>query len=128
VLQEVGKRLDDWLRSQGAQIARLGGDELAIVTARLLDENDVGRLCQDVGQVLRHRFPRRAQLRSRPASASPVTRTMARASPDLLRCADIAMYQAKKAATLDFIARSAEDDTYTLERLPCAHPPGAGDP
>jgi predicted signal transduction protein with EAL and GGDEF domain len=49
VLQEVGKRLDDWLRSQGAQIARLGGDD-GHRHRRPLDENDVGRLCQDVGR------------------------------------------------------------------------------
>ncbi|WP_374439199.1 putative bifunctional diguanylate cyclase/phosphodiesterase [Pseudomonas panipatensis] len=117
VLQEVGKRLDDWLRSQGAQIARLGGDEMAIVTARPLDENDVGRLCQDVGQVLRQPLSAAGVQLEISASIGVASYPEHGESPaDLLRCADIAMYQAKNSRR-DFIVYQRSDDTYTLERL-----------
>lgn len=117
VLQELGQRLGDWLHAHQAVIARLGGDEMAIVSADLLDEVAVSSLCQGVGNVLRQ-----------PLSVGGIQLELSASigvacypengdnAGDLLRCADIAMYQAKHGRH-DFLLYHRGDDNYTPERL-----------
>ncbi|MDF3933760.1 bifunctional diguanylate cyclase/phosphodiesterase [Pseudomonas citronellolis] len=117
VLQDVGARLSAWLHTQSAEIARLGGDEMAIVTAGPCDELAITGLCLGVGQVLRQ-----------PLSAGGIPLELSASigvasypehgggHGDLLRCADIAMYQAKNDRR-DFLLYQRSDDNYTPERL-----------
>lgn len=117
VLQEVGKRLGAWLHSQDAEIARLGGDEMAIVTANLLDEIAITGLCRGVGQVLQQPLSVGDIQLELAASIGVASYPEHGASPgDLLRCADIAMYQAKNGRR-DFVLYQRCDDNYTPERL-----------
>lgn len=117
VLQEVGKRLGGWLRTQDADIARLGGDEMAIVTSHLLDEVAITGLCQGVGQVLGQPLLAGGIQIELAASIGVASYPEHGDNPgDLLRCADIAMYQAKNGRR-DFVLYQRCDDNYTPERL-----------
>ncbi|MCY1272541.1 diguanylate cyclase (GGDEF) domain protein [compost metagenome] len=117
VLQEIGERLGAWLHGQGARIARLGGDEMAIVSADLLDEIAVTSLCQGVSQVLRQPLSVGGIQLELSASIGVACFPEHGAAPgDLLRCADIAMYQAKHGRQ-DFLIYHHSGDNYTPERL-----------
>ncbi|MBM7062840.1 EAL domain-containing protein [Pseudomonas sp. UL073] len=117
VLQELGRRLGDWLVAHDAVIARLGGDEMAIVSTDMRDEIAVGQLCQGVSEVLRQPLSVGGiQLELSASIGVACYPEHADNAGDLLRCADIAMYQAKHGRR-DYLLYHRSGDNYTPERL-----------
>ncbi|MGL4316201.1 MAG: bifunctional diguanylate cyclase/phosphodiesterase [Pseudomonas sp.] len=117
VLTELGERLQDWLGAQNASVARLGGDEMAIVSAHLADQTALHSLCSGVAQVI-----------ARPLQVGGIHLELSASigvaqfpehgtsAGDLLRCADIAMYQAKRERR-EYALYQRSADNYTPERL-----------
>ncbi len=97
LVQEVGERLRSLLRETDT-VARIGGDEFAIVQVSPKGEADVRRLCERIISVIRKPFiigDREARV-GVSIGAVFATKDMAEAS-ELLRKADITMYRAKAA-------------------------------
>jgi diguanylate cyclase (GGDEF)-like protein len=97
LVQEVGDRLRSLLRETDT-VARIGGDEFAIVQVSPKGEADVRRLCERIIAVIRKPFlinDREARV-GVSIGAVFAAKGVAEAS-DLLRKADITMYRAKAA-------------------------------
>jgi diguanylate cyclase (GGDEF)-like protein len=97
LVQEVGDRLRSLLRETDT-VARIGGDEFAIVQVSPKGEADVRRLCERIIQVIGRPFiigDREARV-GVSIGAVFASREVAEAS-ELLRKADITMYRAKAA-------------------------------
>jgi diguanylate cyclase (GGDEF)-like protein len=95
-LQEVARRLRHFVRSADL-VARLGGDEFGIVLTRLDCVDTMRRLAERIIEELSRPFEWEG--RSWPLTCSIGLTTFpadARNAEDLQRCADLAMYQAKK--------------------------------
>jgi len=95
LVQEVGERLRSLLRETDT-VARIGGDEFAIVQVSPKGEADVRRLCERIIAVIRKPFiiaDREARV-GVSIGAVFATKEVAEAS-ELLRKADITMYRAK---------------------------------
>ncbi|MFT0516809.1 EAL domain-containing protein [Pseudomonas faucium] len=95
VLQEVAARLRDTTRDVDL-VARLGGDEFVLVLAGVDNRHEVDRLCQRLIELLRQPIPFEDQALHVGASIGIAqTRTQGFDAGELIRCADIALYQAK---------------------------------
>ena len=97
LVQEVGERLRSLLRETDT-VARIGGDEFAIVQVSPKGEADVRRLCERIISVIRQPFiigDREARV-GVSIGAVFASKEVAEAS-ELLRKADITMYRAKAA-------------------------------
>ena len=97
LVQEVGERLRSLLRETDT-VARIGGDEFAIVQVSPKGEVDVRRLCERIIAVIREPFmigEREARV-GVSIGAVFATKEISEAS-ELLRKADITMYRAKAA-------------------------------
>ncbi len=97
LVQEVGERLRSLLRETDT-VARIGGDEFAIVQVSPKGEADVRRLCERIIAVIRKPFiigEREARV-GVSIGAVFATKEVSEAS-ELLRKADITMYRAKAA-------------------------------
>ena len=97
LVRQVGTRLRALLRDTDT-VARIGGDEFAIVQARPKGEADVRRLCERIIETIREPF----QLGEREArvgvSIGAVFASEDASNPtELMRHADITMYRAKAA-------------------------------
>jgi diguanylate cyclase (GGDEF)-like protein len=97
LVQEVGERLRSLVRETDT-VARIGGDEFAIVQISPKGEADVRRLCERIINIIRKPFligEREARV-GVSIGAVFATREVSEAS-ELLRKADITMYRAKAA-------------------------------
>lgn len=95
LLQAVAQRLSTTLRNNDV-VCRIGGDEFAVILENVKNLNDVGRLAQKMIDALQESFSLRGQDVSIGASIGiSVCPEHADSMAELLRCADIAMYQAK---------------------------------
>ncbi len=97
LVQEVGERLRSLVRDSDT-VARIGGDEFAIVQISPKGEADVRRLCERIINIIRKPFligEREARV-GVSIGAVFATKEVAEAS-ELLRKADITMYRAKAA-------------------------------
>jgi diguanylate cyclase (GGDEF)-like protein len=97
LVRQVGSRLRVLLRDTDT-VARIGGDEFAIVQARPKGEADVRRLCERIIETIREPF----QLGEREARVGVSIGAVfasedASTATELLRQADITMYRAKSA-------------------------------
>jgi diguanylate cyclase (GGDEF)-like protein/PAS domain S-box-containing protein len=95
LLCRVAKRLSDNIRA-GDTVARLGGDEFVVALAEVADVDDVGLIAKKLLSTLAEPFD--VAGRQMHISASVGISLYPRDGRDpgaLLRCADIAMYQAK---------------------------------
>jgi diguanylate cyclase (GGDEF)-like protein len=97
LVRQVGTRLRALLRDTDT-VARIGGDEFAIVQARPKGEADVRRLCERIIETIREPF----QLGEREARVGVSIGAVfasedASSATELLRHADITMYRAKAA-------------------------------
>ena len=112
----VGPRLEEVLRPTDT-LARLGGDEFAILLEPQRDEKDIIGLAEELLQALRSPFEVRG-LALRLTASLGIASFPAQASDldELLKCADVAMYQAK-AAQSGYAFYSRERDTNSRERL-----------
>ena len=116
VLIEVGQRLRRWLHEQGAAIARLGGDEMAMTFAAD-GEEEVQSLCRGITQVLRYPLVVGGVHMELSASIGvALYPAHGHDAGDLLRCADIAMYHSKQLRQ-DYAFYRSSDDNYTPARL-----------
>jgi predicted signal transduction protein with EAL and GGDEF domain len=119
--KSIGPRLGPVLDAHGAELARLGGDEFAVLVPDAGGEADVQRIAEAVVTALREPFAVGSLRLSIDASIS------AAIAPDhgldgstLLRCADIAMYVAKRRRVRTVVYRR-EADGHSQRRLALAH-------
>ncbi|EKT4559228.1 EAL domain-containing protein [Pseudomonas putida] len=95
VLQEVATRLRDTTRD-GDLVARLGGDEFILVLSGMDNRSEVDRFCARLIDLLQHPITFDSQLLHVGVSIGVAqTRTQGFDAGELIRCADIALYQAK---------------------------------
>lgn len=116
LVQQVGERLQALLRDTDT-VARIGGDEFAIVLANPRSEADVRSLCERIIEMIREPFQLGAREASVGVSIGAVfaTANITDAS-DLLRKADITMYKAKTAGRACYRLFSDEMDADVQRR------------
>ncbi len=116
LLEQIGPRLRTLLRTTDT-LARLGGDEFGMLLDPQLDEQGAARVAEDVLAALSAPFAVRG-LAVRITASLGIASFPTHASnlDDLLKCADVAMYQAKAART-GFAFYARERDTHSRERL-----------
>ena len=116
LLRLIGPRLEAVLRPTDT-LARLGGDEFAILLDPLPDEKHVVGIAEELLLALRSPFEVRGLALRLTASLGIASfPAQARDLDELLKCADVAMYQAK-AAHGGYAFYSPERDTNSRERL-----------
>jgi diguanylate cyclase (GGDEF)-like protein len=117
LLRMIGPRLEGVLGPTDT-LARLGGDEFAILLdARPGDQRAVGLVAEGVLDALSSPFEVRGlALRVTASIGVALFPAHARDVDDLLKCADVAMYQAK-ASHSGYEVYSRERDTNSRERL-----------
>ena len=97
LVRQVGERLQSLLRDTDT-VARIGGDEFAIVQAKPKGETDVRRLCERIIETIREPFILGEREARVGVSIGAVFASQQVASAtELLRKADITMYRAKAA-------------------------------
>ncbi|MBC3478115.1 EAL domain-containing protein [Pseudomonas taiwanensis] len=95
VLQEVATRLRDTTRDVDL-VARLGGDEFVVVLDGIDNRNEVDRLCARLVELLKQPILFEEQpVHIGVSMGIAQTRTQGCDAGELIRCADIALYQAK---------------------------------
>ncbi len=95
VLQEVATRLRDTTRD-GDLVARLGGDEFIVVLSGMDNRSEVDRFCARLISLLQQPISYDSQpLHVGVSIGVAQTRTQGFDAGELIRCADIALYQAK---------------------------------
>ena len=119
LLRKIGPRLQHALRHLHT-VARLGGDEFAVLVYPAPDEETLVRIAQDILGALREPFTvSELSLRVTGSLGIASFPDHARDAAELMRHADIAMYQAKTSRDrYDFYAH--ERNTHSLERLALA--------
>jgi diguanylate cyclase (GGDEF)-like protein len=121
LLKLVGPRLAPLLDAHAGEIARLGGDEFALILRRCGDEGRVQTLARELGDALRKPFQvgllRLAIDGSIGAAIHPAH---GHDASSLMRCADVAMYEAKRKG-LHATVYSAALDRYSPRRLALAN-------
>jgi diguanylate cyclase (GGDEF)-like protein len=116
LLRLIGPRLKEVLRKTDT-LARLGGDEFAIILDPQPDEQQVIKVVESVLERLRDPFEVHGLALHLTGSLGIASFPAHAQDPDdLLKCADIAMYQAK-AARSGYEFYSRERDTNSRERL-----------
>ncbi|HEV2703602.1 MAG TPA: EAL domain-containing protein [Steroidobacteraceae bacterium] len=96
VLEDVGKRLEALLRDEDIHVARLGGDELALIVKEAADNGALELTCARVQAALGHTIRvRSVEINLAASMGAALYPQDARTASELLRCADIAMYEAK---------------------------------
>jgi len=117
LLKQIGPRLFSLLPSSDAMLARLGGDEFAIVLPRVEHSGEAVEKADALLRALRRPFDL-LEMRVEIGGSAGVA-----LYPDhgegvsgLLRCADVAMYHAKKNSQ-GVSLYTAERDVYSLRRL-----------
>ncbi|HTV12733.1 MAG TPA: EAL domain-containing protein [Acidimicrobiales bacterium] len=111
VLAEAGRRLSVLCR-HGDSVARLGGDELVVLCGALGDDDDVGRIAHRIVRGIAAPYLEDGRDLSVTASAGVVVTVDPLAEPEqLVREADEAMYQAKRAGRNRYHVRDAPNGT-----------------
>jgi diguanylate cyclase (GGDEF)-like protein/PAS domain S-box-containing protein len=117
LLIEFAKRLQQVLSSVGGEIARLGGDEFAIIYTRVRNERDLFWLAELMLQTMQSPFDiENIKVEIEASLGIAVAPTHGVTTASLLRCADVAMYRAKKEMKRYCLYDSGLDP-YTPERL-----------
>jgi diguanylate cyclase (GGDEF)-like protein/PAS domain S-box-containing protein len=117
LLIEFAKRLKQVLTGLGGEIARLGGDEFAIIYTRVRNERDVFWLAELMLRTMQSPFDIEGIKVEIEASLGIAIAPDHGVTPSsLLRCADVAMYRAKKEMKR-YCLYDTEHDPYTPERL-----------
>lgn len=117
LLKEIGPRLKSVLSKVDGTHARLGGDEFAVFIENFQREADICRLADELMTAIKAPYAISGLELSVGGSVGIAT------YPDnsdsltsLMRCADIAMYQAKRKST-DYCLYNSDSDHYTVRRL-----------
>jgi diguanylate cyclase (GGDEF)-like protein len=117
VLEEVGKRLEALLLDDHTHVARLGGDELALIIEGVEGTEPLELLCARVQASLGHTIKvKSVELNLAASMGAALYPQDARTASELLRCADIAMYEAKHELR-PFSRYSQAMDSYTPDML-----------
>ena len=96
VLEDIGKRLEALLRDEDIHVARLGGDELALIISEAADDGSLELTCARVQAALGHTIRvRSVEINLAASMGAALYPQDASTASELLRCADIAMYEAK---------------------------------
>jgi diguanylate cyclase (GGDEF)-like protein len=97
LLRAVARRLEACLRPEDT-VARLSGDEFAILLESITDASDAGRIAERIEEALSFPINLGGAEVTTSASMGIVTSSMSQEQPEqLLRSADMAMYRAKAA-------------------------------
>ena len=121
LLKMIGPRLAPVLASRAGELARLGGDEFAVLLRGLSDEAEVHSVAESLVTALREPFAVGSLRLSIDASVGAAIHPDHCADPSaLLRCADIAMYEAKRKRVRALVYHP-ESDRYSPRRLALAH-------
>lgn len=118
VLIGVAQRLRQCTRDDDL-VARLGGDEFVMVMSRLGEPDDIARLCERVIASINEPFFYEGRTLYIGASIGVAIAPLAgRRASELLRCADVALYQAKSAGrgTWRLYERSLDRTTHDPHR------------
>jgi len=117
LLIELAKRLQQVLAGLGGEIARLGGDEFAIIYTRIRNERDVAWLAEVMLRTMRLPFDIEGIMVEIEGSLGIALSPEHGLTPsNLLRCADVAMYRAKKEMQR-YLIYSQKHDPYSTDRL-----------
>jgi len=117
VLIGVASRLRQHTRD-GDLVARLGGDEFVVALHRMSEDTDIDRLCNRIIEALSAPFVYEDQQITIGASIGVALAPNDANQPnELLRCADIALYQAKEAGRGTWRAYGRDMDKRLHERL-----------
>ncbi len=120
LLTQIGPRIEQSLAEQQALVCRLGGDEFAILLTDLASHAEAEELARRVSESLRQPFMIQGVALQIGASVGVTFHPEhGETSHDLLRAADVAMYQAKKLGT-GVVVYDRSFDTYSPERLALA--------
>lgn len=120
LLTQIGPRLASALEDCDSLICRLGGDEFALLVSGIEDDEAAVRLAQRLKQVLREPFVIQGiALQIGGSIGVAVYPVHGDTSHDLLRAADVAMYQAKQSGA-GVAVYDRDFDTYSPERLTLA--------
>jgi len=116
VLTGVANRLKRCIRGDDL-VARLGGDEFVMVMSRLQQNDDVEKLCIRVVDAISEPFVYEGkQIHIGASIGIAIAPTDATQANELLRCADIALYQAKAGGRGTWRFYGSEMDKRLLER------------
>ncbi|BCL76643.1 hypothetical protein JHS3_23790 [Jeongeupia sp. HS-3] len=118
VLQALGERLSLWALGRNAEVARLGGDELAVLVPGLaLCADQVAELCAGLTARVGLPLPVAEMMLELTASIGVAFYPEhGQEANELLRCADVAMYDAKR-RRVPYHVYDADLDEYSRERL-----------
>ncbi|WP_339893012.1 bifunctional diguanylate cyclase/phosphodiesterase [uncultured Devosia sp.] len=116
LLEQVGKRLSQAL-SDGATLARLAGDEFAIVQPGIVSDGHARWLCQSILQSLNEPFALSSGLIYVTASFGAALEPGDAVAPEeMLRRADVALYAAKAAGSNCFEIYTPDMDSTRREK------------
>ena len=117
LLRAVARRLEACLRPEDT-VARLSGDEFAILLESITDTSDAGRVAERIEEALSFPINLAGAEVTTSASMGIVTSSMSHDQPEqLLRSADMAMYRAKAAGRARYEMFDRAMHTDALERL-----------
>jgi diguanylate cyclase (GGDEF)-like protein len=117
LLQQVGPRMLEALAGEQAMVCRLGGDEFAVLAAGFTGASDAVALARRVLDALRRPFDAGGMRLEVGASVGVAAwPAHGRDSHELLRCADVAMYEAKRSGA-GVVLYDAAFDQHTPQRL-----------
>ena len=120
LLTRIGSRIAENLADRDALACRLGGDEFAILLTGLADEAEPAALARGLSEALRRPFSIQGMaLRVGASIGVALHPAHGETSHELLRAADVAMYQAKKRGTGVAVYDRNFDD-HSPERLALA--------
>ncbi|HXV17556.1 MAG TPA: EAL domain-containing protein [Gemmatimonadaceae bacterium] len=117
LLRAVARRLEACIRPEDT-VARLSGDEFAVLLESITDISDAGRVAERIEEALSFAINLAGAEVTTSASMGIVTSSMAHDQPEqLLRSADMAMYRAKAAGRARYEMFDRAMHTDALERL-----------
>ncbi|MEO5580865.1 MAG: EAL domain-containing protein [Gemmatimonadaceae bacterium] len=117
LLRAVARRLEACLRPEDT-VARLSGDEFAILLESIAEPSDAGRVAERIEEALSFPVNLAGAEVATSASMGIVTSSMAHEQPEqLLRSADMAMYRAKAAGRARYEMFDRAMHTDALARL-----------
>jgi diguanylate cyclase (GGDEF)-like protein len=117
LLRAVARRLEACIRPEDT-VARLSGDEFAILLESITDTSDAGRVAERIEEALSFPINLAGAEVTTSASMGIVTSSMLHDQPEqLLRSADMAMYRAKAAGRARYEMFDRAMHTDALERL-----------
>lgn len=97
LLVEIGHRLSRQLPLIGGEVARLGGDEFAVVFAGLADAGEATRKAEDVLRMMKEPFEiEEINVEVGASIGISIFPVHGNTPSQLLRCADVALYVAKR--------------------------------